>query len=165
MSSDFLNDDVGFSPVDDQHGDQEEHRQQHNYDDHDTTTVDGGGVWSSSSLVVVGNQPEDQIYAYETIDPTLLGGREAPLGDVESELELDLMDVLGLDSDGGGIHQGEVDVGLSNNDDESSSSSTSSLHSFAYPPQPKTTYRKRKRRKKKPWRRRRMRESCLPGIV
>ena len=85
FSSDFLNDDVGFSPVDDQqHGDQEQHRQQHNYDDHDTTTVDGGGVWSSSSLVVVGNQSEDQIYAYETIDPTLLGGGEAPLGDVES---------------------------------------------------------------------------------
>ena len=80
FSSDFLNDDIGFSPVDDQqHGDQEEHQQRHNYDDRDTTTVDGGGVWSSSSLVVVGNQPEDQIYAFETIDPTLLGGGEAPL--------------------------------------------------------------------------------------
>ena len=79
FSSDFLNDDVGFSPVDGHHGDEEEHRQQHNYDDHDTATVDGGGVWSSSSLVAVGNQPEDRIYAYDTIDPTLLGGWEAPL--------------------------------------------------------------------------------------
>ena len=31
--SDFLNDDVGFSPGDDRHGDQDEHQQQHNYDD------------------------------------------------------------------------------------------------------------------------------------
>ena len=111
-----MKDDVGFSPVDDHHDDQEEHQQQHNYDD---TTIEGGGVWSSSSLVqvVVGNQPEDQIYAYETINPTLLGGGETPLGDVESELERDMMDVLELDSDEGGIRQGEVDVGLLNNDD------------------------------------------------
>ena len=112
-----MNDYVGFSPVDDHHDD---HQQQHNYDDHDTTVDGGGDVWSSSWLVVVGNQPEDQIYAYETIDPTLLGGGEAPLGDVASELEPDPMDVLGLDSDEGAIHQGEVDVGLSNYDDESS---------------------------------------------
>ena len=84
------------------------------------------------------------------------------MGDVESELEPDLMDVLGLDSDEGAIHQGEVDVGLFNDDE---STSAGSLHSFAYPLQPKTIYRKIKRRKKKPWRRRRMRESCLPRIV
>ena len=112
---------------------------------------------------MVGNQPEDQIYAYETIDPTLLGGGEAPLGDVESELEPDLMDVLGLESDEGGIHQGEVDVGPSNNDDESSS--LGSLHSFAYPPPPKKTYQKKKEEEEKTVVRRRMRESCLPGIV
>ena len=147
-----MNDDVGFSPVDDQqHGDQEEHQQQHNYDD---TTIEGGGVRSSSSLVVVGNQPEDQIYACETIDPTLLGGGEAPLGDDESELEPDFMDVLGLDSDEGGIDQGEVDVGLFNNDDKSSS--MGSLHSFAYPPPPPNkTYKKKKEEEEKPWRRRR----------
>ena len=83
-------------------------------------------------------------------------------GDVESELERDMMDVLGLDSDEGGIHQGEVDVGPSNNDDESSS--MSSLHSFSYPPPPKKTYQKKKE-EEKPWRRRRMREGCLPRIV
>ena len=41
FSSDFLNDDVGFSLGDDRHDDQEEHQQQHNYDD---TTIEGGGV-------------------------------------------------------------------------------------------------------------------------
>ena len=56
-------------------------------------------------VVVVGNQPEDQIYAYETIDPTLLRGGKAPLGVVESELDSDLMDLLGLESDEGGILQ------------------------------------------------------------
>ena len=138
-----MNDDVGFSPVDDRHGDQEEHQQHHNYDD---TTIEGGGVWSSSSLVVVGNQPEDQIYAYETIDPTLLRGGKAPLGVVESELNSDLMDVLGLESDRGASIKWEVDVGLSNNDDESSSAG--SLHSFAYPPPPKKTYQKKKEEEK-----------------
>ena len=52
------------------------------------------------------------------------------------------MDVLGLDSDEGGIHQGEVDIGLFNNDDESSS--MGSLHSFAYPPPPKEPYKEKK---------------------
>ena len=78
----------------------------------------------------------------------LLGGGEAPLGDVESELEPDLMDVLGLSSDEGAIHQGEVDVELSNNYDESSS--MGSLHSFAYPPPPPNkTYKKKKEEEEK----------------
>ena len=70
------------------------------------------------------------------------------MGDVESELEPDLMDVLGLNSDEEGIHQGEVDVGLFNNDDESSS--MGSLHSFAYPPPPPNkTYKKKKEKEEK----------------
>ena len=86
------------------------------------------------------------------------------MGEVESELEPDLMDVLGLNSDEEGIHQGEVDVGLFNNDDESSS--MGSLHSFAYPPPPPNkTYEKKKEEEEKTVVRRRMRESCLPGIV
>ena len=86
------------------------------------------------------------------------------MGDVESELEPDLMDVLGLDSDEGGIDQGEVDVGLFNNDDESSS--MGSLHSFAYPPPPPNkTYKKKKEEEGKTVASSSMRETCLPGIV
>ena len=136
FSSDFLNDDVGFSPgVDDHHHHhQQQQQQQHNYED---TT---GGAWSSSSLVVAGNQPEDQIYAYETIDPTLLGGGEASsFGDDEMMMGMEAAD----DQKEGRIE--EVDVGLSNNDDEEDeSSSANSLHSFVYPPPPPSeTYTKK----------------------
>ena len=85
------------------------------------------------------------------------------MGDVESELELDLMDVLGLSSDEGAIHQGEVDVELSNNYDESSS--MGSLDSFAYPPPPKETYKEKNEEEEKTVASSSMRESCLPGIV
>jgi hypothetical protein len=142
FSSDFLNDDVGFSPGH-QHGDQEELQRQQ-YDNN--TTVDGGGAWSSS--LVVGNQPEDQIYAYETIDPTLLGGGEAPLGDAEFELDAEMIDVVGIEAAGSDdqvLLQGEEegDVGHSNNDDESSSTDSSYSAAAASPP-PKKIYKKKK---------------------
>ena len=113
FSGDFLNDNVGFS------GDQEPQQQQYE------TRVDS--AWSSS---LVGNQPEDQ-YAYETIDPTLLGGG-ALLGDAESELDAEA-DAVGMEAgfddhvrQKDGSSQGEVDsYNESSSSTDSSDSSTS----------------------------------------
>ena len=138
FSADFLNDDVGF-----QH-DQAPLRQRQRYDD---TTVDDGSAWSSS-LVVVGNQPEDQ-YAYETIDPTLLGGG-AHLGDAESELDGEI-DVAGMEAgfddqvrQKDNNDQGEDDVRLSKNESSSTDSSYSSDAAAAAPlsSKKKTYYKK-----------------------
>ena len=128
-SADFLNDDLGFP------GDQRDQElQQQLYE----TTVDG--AWSSS---LVGNQPEDQ-YAYETIDPTLLGGG-AVSEDAESELDAEI-DMVGMEA---GFDdrvpqkdrnsQDEVDVRLPDNESSLTDSSYSSTS-----PQAKKTYQKKK---------------------
>ena len=128
-SADFLNDDVGFPCG--------RHVQEPQQQQYDTTA---GGAWSSS---LVGNQSEGQ-YAYETIDPTLLGGG-ALLGDAEPELDAE-MDVAGMEAgfddqvrQKDSNSEGESDVKLS--DDESSS--TDSSHSSTSH-QAKKTYSKKK---------------------
>ena len=129
-SGDFLNDNVGFPG--DRH-DQQPQQQQYE------TTVDG--AWSSSSLVR--NQPENQ-YAYETIDPTLLGGG-ALLGDAESEMDAET-DAVGMEAgfddqvrQNDSNSQGEGDVGHSNNESSSTDSSYSSTSTRS-----KKTYKKKK---------------------
>ena len=135
FSSDFLNDNVGF-PGD--HHDQEFQPQQQ-YDGNNTM-VDGGVTWSSSL-----NQPENQVYAYETIDPTLLGGGSV-LGDVESELDAEI-DVAGMEAG----FEDQVRQKEDNRDDQveidsnnESSSPDSSSYASASPPSKKKTYQNKK---------------------
>jgi hypothetical protein len=105
-SADFLNNDVGFP------GDQQEPQQQQQH--YDNTMVDGGGAWSSSLV-----QPMYQICAYETIDPTLLGG------DADAELDGEI-DGVGMEAGSDDqVRQKEADVRLSNNESESSSKDSS----------------------------------------
>jgi hypothetical protein len=115
----FLNDDVGFPG--DQHDQEHQQRQQQ----YDNAMVDGGGAWSSSH--VVENQREDQVYAYETIDPTLLGGGSL-LGDDVSELDAEMIDVdaVGVES---GIDDDQARQKEGNSQDPSDNESSSSTDS------------------------------------
>ena len=132
-STDFLYDDVGLPG--DQHDDHQYDQEPQRRQQYDTAVDD---AWSSS---LVGNQPEAQ-YAYETIDPTLLGGGAEAESELEPDLAvgMDVMDDAEADVVGGmeagsddqvrqkdnNNSQGEVDTGLSNE-----SSSTDSRYSPA----------------------------------